>query len=136
MSLKYQVDPEVNAIIRTVNGELSVSDVIKAHDASLSYSGFKKGMHVIWDLRNADVSKWNQDDFIKLANHIRNNIDKRGDEYKLILVASEDLGFGLSRMFEGYGCKLPLSIEVLRSMDAAYESINNEEQLSNFSEAV
>lgn len=76
MSFKYRVDSKINVIIRTVVGELTVLDVIEAHDASLSYPGFKIGMHSIWDLRNADVSKWNENEFIKLANHIRNNTDK------------------------------------------------------------
>ena len=123
MSINSKINQELNTIIRTVTGELTIADVKDAFTESLSHPDFKINMHVIWDLTEADVSKTSMDQLIDIVKYIRNNIDNRGADYKIIIVAPIDISFGMSRMFEGFGNDLTQSIHVLRELDEAYKWI-------------
>jgi len=127
MTISSKIDPEHNIIIRTASGELSADDIRNAFNATLEHTDFRKEMNVIWDLEHADLSKIAADDLIKIVELISKASNQRGSDYKIAIVASKDLTFGLSRMFEGYGVELPTSIMVYRDLESAYHWINSQE---------
>ncbi len=126
MAINNQIDSENNLIVRTILGELTMSDILDAINDSLADEEFSKDMHVIWNFNDADVSNQTTDDILEIIGHIKNSMDKRGSHYKIALVAPEDLSFGISRIFAGYGSELPLSIGVHRTIDDAYKWIKSD----------
>lgn len=123
MSIDSQIDPELNVIVRIVTGEVAVSDVISAFDESLTRAEFKKDMNVIWNLNDAEVSDWKEEKYLEIIKLIGKNTTLRGSNYKIAIVAQKNLTFGVARVLESYGYKLPQSIRVLKCMDDAYDWI-------------
>jgi len=123
MSIESTVNQDLNTILRTVTGELVMSDLKQALTESTLHPDFKTNMHVIWDLTDADISKCSTAELIEAVEFIHSSSESRGDDYKIVIVAPEDLSFGISRMFEAFGNKLSISIHVLRSIDKAYQCI-------------
>ena len=125
MPISIEINQDLNTIIRTVTDGLTSTDIKATFAESISHPDFKINMHVIWDLTAADPSKLSAEQLMDVVNYIKNNIDERGADYKIILVAPLDLSFGVSRMFESYGDSLPTSIHVLRNLDEAYKLISS-----------
>lgn len=123
MPINSEVNKDLNVITRTVTGELTGVDMTGAFTESLSDSDFIKNMHVIWDLTKADVSKTSADQLMNVVQYIGDNIDDRGANYKLVVVAPIDISFGISRMFGSYGGDLSVSIHTVRQLDEAYKLI-------------
>ena len=123
MPINSVINKDLNVIIRTVKGELTGVDMTSAFTESLSDSDFNKNMHVIWDLTEADISKVSADQLIEIVMYIHDNIGDRGADYKIIIVAPIDIIIGKSRIFEGYGTDLPISIHILRELQDAYKLI-------------
>lgn len=126
MSIETRVLPEKNTLLRTASGKLDIDAIIKAYDNAPSVEGYTKGMHIIWDLSNADVNHIQRDDIIRLVEYIRNHPLVHSAECKLAIVANSNLAFGLSKMFEGYGTGLPLFIHVFKNLDDANTWIDEE----------
>ena len=126
MTVNNQIDLENNLIVRTISGELTLPDILAAFNDSLTDEDFSKDMNVIWNFNDADISVGTTDEILEIIDYIKNSMDKRGSDYKIALVAPEELSFGLSRMFASYGSELPLSIGVHRSIDDAYGWIKTE----------
>lgn len=123
MSIETKINTELNTIIRSVVGELTLDDVTQAFTDSLSRPDFKENMHVIWDITEGDLKKLSANHLITIVEHIRNNINSRGATYKISIVAPEDFNFGISRMFEAYGNDLPVSINIHRNINEAFDWI-------------
>ena len=123
MSISNKISKEKNVIVRTVVGELIGADMTSAFNKSISHPDFKKNMHVIWDLTKADISEASIDQIMNVVRYIADNIDDRGEDYKIIVVAPIDISFGISRMFGSYGGQLPVSIHIVRILDEAFELI-------------
>jgi len=121
MSIESTIKQDLNTILRTVTGELVLSDLKQALTESILHPDFKTNMHAIWDLTDADISKWSKTELIEAVEFIRSSSESRGDNYKIVIVAPEDLSFGISRMFEAFGDELPISIRVLRNIEEAYQ---------------
>ena len=123
MSIESTVNQDLNTILRTVTGELVLPDLKQAFTESTLHPDFKTNMHVIWDLTNADLSKSSSTEIIGAIEFIRSSSENRGTDYKIVIVAPDDLSFGMSRMFEAFGNELPISIHVLRNINDAYQCI-------------
>lgn len=119
MPVVSRIDKTHNTIIRTVTGGLTVSDIAHAFSESLSDPDFRKDMHVVWDLSEADVSQISSKQLVEAVEYIGAHTGSRGADYKIAIVASKDINFAVSRMFEGYGSSLPVSINVFRSREDA-----------------
>ena len=125
MGVNSEILSEMHTVLRTVSGKLNPADIKNAVAETLKNPGFEKGMHAIWDLSDANIRDINTDELLEVVEYIQKNGEQRGKNYKIAIVASGDLAFGLSRMFEGYGNELPLSIHVHKTLNAAYEWINS-----------
>lgn len=124
MTVASRIDKQSNTIIRTVTGALTVADLVAAFEASLSDPDFKKDMHVIWDLSEADISQIPSAKLLDAVEYIGAHADTRGTAYRIAIVAPADINFAVSRMFEGYGSgMLPLAINVFRNRERAFEWI-------------
>ena len=125
MTVESKIIAETHTIIRTVSGCFKPADVQRAITDSLQNPAFEKGMNVIWELSNADLSQINDNEILEVIDFIRNSADVRGSHYKIAIVASGDLAYGISRMFEGLGSELPVAINVHRSMAEAYDWVTD-----------
>ena len=81
MPINSKINQDLNTIVRTVTGELTIADIKDAFTESLSHPDFKTNMHVIWDLTEADFSNISVDQIVNVVEYILSNIDNRGSDY-------------------------------------------------------
>ena len=98
---------------------MRASEINEEFDKTLAYPDFKKNMNVIWDMTKANVRAASTDEVLDIVAHIGDNIANRGAGYKIAIVASSEMSFIMSKMFETYGEKLPVSIHVFNVLEDA-----------------
>jgi hypothetical protein len=128
MAIDTDVNTETNTITRTVLGKLNTADIKMVTNDTLFHPDFIKGMNAIWDLTQADVSNISTHDIMDLIKHIQKGFDKRGTDFKVAIVAPGDLSYGVSKIFEGHGTELPVSIRVMRNRKEADVWINQADE--------
>ncbi len=92
------LDPENNLTIYTVTGEVTVQDIIQKVKAF--YAGEPTKL-VLWDLKEADLSKIPSEDIIQIIYVIKKLSTSRKGE-KTAMVFSSKFGYGLGRMFTAF----------------------------------
>ncbi len=112
------VDKKASAMIRTVTGEITFEEIKSSYEASLTHPDFQRDMHSIWDVRGADASKFDSQDVIRIARYFETQIKNRA-EYKVAVIVSRDLEYGLSKMYQVAAADLPAKIGIVNNLEEA-----------------
>ena len=112
------VDKKASAMIRTVTGEITFEEIKSSYEASLTHPDFQRDMHSIWDVRDADASKFDSQDVIRIARYFETQIKNRAD-FKAGVVVSRDLEYDLSKVYQVAAADLPPKIGIFRSFEEA-----------------
>jgi hypothetical protein len=125
MPVKSKIDKSRDLTTYILEGEISADDLM---NALKSFFDGKPTANVLWDLRETKVEKgMTSEDLEEMAKYskTRQPLKPRG---KIVIVASSDLTFGLSRTFETFaemkGVKNP--VKVFRSMGKALKWLDEE----------
>ena len=111
----------------TASGNISSSEIIKALHGLLQDSQFKSGMDILWDFRQVKTENMRADQIREIVSFIKNNQEKRGANYRVALVVSRDIDFGLARMYEAYTQELPFQLQIFKQLSAAEDWLNTAE---------
>ena len=84
--IKYQILPERNLIVFTVDGSVTVEDFFETWDKVLADEEFIKGMDSLWDVRNGSFTAITGEHLYSVGDVILRDIDRRGDNYKVAFV--------------------------------------------------
>jgi len=126
MTVETIIDPQQNLVIHTVRRGFGLADIEPAWADMLANPEFKTGMNVLWDFRQGvHTAQFSGSDMRHIVEMTAAHIKQRGAKYKLALLASRDLYFGLSKMFEAYGDEIPIEIHAFRTMEDALDWINS-----------
>jgi hypothetical protein len=99
MPLSYRIDPEHSLILTTASGVLTDEHVL-AHKKSLTADpDYDPSMKELTDLRAVTELDVTTQGVSAMAGYDRNNPDTEG-RHRLALVASEDVVFGMARMYQ------------------------------------
>lgn len=101
-----------------VTGVVARAEYEPAVRAILDDPLFRKGMALIFDLREADLSALNAEDFRHFAAVNQRMAERRGTARSAVIVSSA-LQFGLIRMYEFLGATTNLQNNVFRDADEA-----------------
>ena len=115
--MDLRIDDEKNIAYIKLSGLLSKEVILNAFDLTVSDKRYKKGMGRLWDFRDADLSSLNSETVIEMAQYSLKFPEGIRD-VKVAFVATSDLEFGLSRMFE-ITSQAKTPIGVFRSIDEA-----------------
>ena len=107
-------------MIHTVSGEMTFEEIKSSYEAVLTHPDFQDDMNSIWDIRNADASKFDSQDVIKIARYFETQTKNRA-EYKVAVVVSSDLERSLSKMYQVAAADLPAKIGIFNNLEAAKE---------------
>jgi hypothetical protein len=115
--LRY--DKERNILNVFLSGEITIDDFDEIMDSITHSDEFPADVPTLWDLcevdvRNADTS------VIEKVIGVRTRYPERG-KTKLALLASSELAFGLSRMYEALSADLPQTVGVFRDRAEAQQ---------------
>ena len=102
----------------TVNEEITFEEIRSSYEAILSHPDYQDGMNSIWDVRNADASKLDTHEIIRIASYFESKLRNR-PEYKVAIVVSRDLEYGLSKIYQVASADLPAKIRVFDNFEKA-----------------
>ena len=111
MIVNTVVDKKAAVMIHTVTGEITFEEIKSSYELSVIHPDFQKDMNVIWDVRDADASEFDSQDVIRLARYFETQLKDRAD-YKVGVIVSRDLEFGLSRT----GCTPDITSEIRQNV--------------------
>ncbi len=112
------VDIKASVMIHTVTGAITFEEFKSSYEASLTHPDFQTDMHSIWDVRDADASKFDSQDVIRIARYVETQIKNRA-EYKVAVIVSRDLEYGLSKMYQVAVADLPSKIGIFNNLEEA-----------------
>lgn len=118
MIVNTTVDKESSILIHTVTGEITFEEIKSSYKTVTAHPDFQEGMYVIWDIRDADASKFDSQDVVRLARYFETQLNDRTD-FKVAVIVSRDLEYGLSRMYQVAAADLPAKIEIFINLEDA-----------------
>lgn len=118
MRVNTYVDKKFSVITHTVTGEITFQEIKSSYEAVLSHPDFQEDLCVIWDIRDADASKFDSQDVIRLARYFETQLKNR-TKFKVAIIVSRDLEYGLSRMYQVAAADLPAEIGIFINLEDA-----------------
>ena len=115
--MELKIDETKNIAYIKITGPAISKDILNAFDIAVSDKKYKKGMGRLWDFRDADLTSLDAKTISEMAQYSL-RFPPGINDVKVAFVASRDLEYGLSRMFE-MSSKARTPIRVFRAMDEA-----------------
>lgn len=124
-----EISTEVKDNIRyqMVKGVIDINELISHLKQIYSSSDFNPNMDVFWNLCEADFSSLPTEDIRRFMEFVGDHWGKN-DNSKAAIIVSNDLGFGLSRMYEMLlSSETSSKVNVFRGIDKANEWMKQSE---------
>ena len=118
MVVNTVVDKKAAVMIHTVSGEMTFEEIKSSYEAILSHPDFQDDMNSIWNIRDADASKFDSQDVIKIARYFETQTKNRA-KYKVAVIVSRDLEYGLSKTYQVAAADLPAKIGIFNNLEEA-----------------
>ena len=118
MTVNIVVDKKASVAIHTVTGEITFQEIKSSYESVRSHPDFKENMNSIWDIRNADASKFDSQEVIRIARYFEAQTKTR-TKYKVAVIVSRDLEYALSRKYQVAAADLPAKIEIFINLEEA-----------------
>lgn len=112
------VDKDASVMIHTVAGEITFNKIKSSYETILTHPDFQEDMYAIWDIRDADASKLESQDVIRLARYFETQLKNRA-EFRVAIIVSRDLEYGLTRMYQVAAADLPAKIGIFINFEDA-----------------
>jgi len=117
MSADLRYDREKNILHIVLHGSVTLDEFADVLETITHTEEYPPDVPAIWDLSALDTSDLDIS-MIELLNDIRKRFPERGLT-KLAIVASSELTFGLSRMYEAFSADLPQMLRVFKDTGSA-----------------
>jgi len=124
MTIDCTIKKPSGPVIITASGPVNGKDIIEALIKMLQDPDFKEGMDALWDFRTVHSGNSETAEIREIVSFVRANQKKRGINYRVALVVSRDIDFGLARMFEAYSHELPFDIQIFKDFNDAQKWLN------------
>lgn len=126
MAVNTEIDEKRNLLIHHFSGSVSLQTLMKTIENTLTNPKYRVGMNAIWVCDDGTKVNLSSEDTQKVSEYARKVFDKKGMSYKLALVASDDLPYGMTRVYEGWSNDRPITINIFRQLDEAFAWIEEE----------
>jgi hypothetical protein len=118
MKVNTVVDKRDEIMIHTVTGEMTIDEIKSSYKTILSHPEFQEDMNSIWDMRDADASKFENQDVIRIARYFETQFKNRA-EFKVALIVSRDFEYDLSKIYQVATADLPAKIGIFNNLEEA-----------------
>jgi hypothetical protein len=118
MPLSYRIDPEHSLILTTGSGVLADEHVLAHKKALNADPDYDASMKELSDLRAVTDLSVTTQGVSAMAGYDRDNPDTEG-RHRLALVASEDVVFGMARMYQMTTVESDSRVGVFRTIEEA-----------------
>ena len=117
--ISFRRHPHLDAVLFEFVGEFTVEEYFDGMEAFLRSDVFRPGIDSLWDFRQVSVRSVTPDALMSVAEYNKTLAPSRGKTWRVALVVSAEVAFGLSRMFTAYVDSAPNEVRVFRSMEEA-----------------
>ena len=129
MPISFRILDEHALVVCTYLGEITDAILLEAWDDFYRHNSIKRGYNEISDLRQAKVTAVTSRglrDLVALVDKYPSAVE---EVHKTAIIASTDLAYGMSRLYEGISSDLPEIIKVFREPLAALEWLGVDESV-------
>ena len=116
--MDLRVDQAKNIAYIRLTGPLNKKIILDAFDVAVSDRKYSKGMGRLWDFRDADLTSLDSPTIKEMALHSA-KFPPGINDVKVAFVASRELEYGLSRMFEAYSMGEKTTVSVFYTLEEA-----------------
>lgn len=124
MSVNTKIYKDKNLVVHTISELLTLTVIVRTIEKTVEDPDYLPGMNAVWHFVNLKKVDITSQDLMYVAKYASEAIDEGGKEYKLALVAGDDLPFGLTRLYEAWSSDRPVIIQNFRDLDEAMLWIN------------
>lgn len=125
MAIRTDVDVKRNLMVHSFSGHASLNSIVETIDATLANPLYKPGMNMMWFCEDDVEIEISAEEPQTISDYARKKFDNFGKDYKLALVAGEDLAYGLFRLYQGWNGDRSVDINVFRKMKDAQAWIDS-----------
>ena len=129
MPITYQLRPDENLVILVHVGAVTDDEFMSFYKALFEDTRFDVSFNMLVDLRQAESSVRGAGTLKESAEFMRRQYVSTTARPKIAVVASEDISFGLARMYEAFSDAAHWEFEVFRSADTALAWLGLSENL-------
>ena len=126
MPITMRIDKKLKIVHTTVEGQVSVDEIIDKLTDFMEQPDFVSGLNGIADLRNFELNTTPLD-IERLAKLLIDYRDKIGPS-KAAVVISRQVTFGLTRMFQAFAEQSSIETAIFEDMDEALRWLGIEEK--------
>ena len=119
MSVVTEINEGKNLIIHHFSENISLQLLADTIKNTVEDPKYKVGMNAIWSCDEGTVVNMTSEETQALGEFARQAFDESGVGYKLALVASDDLAYGMARVYEGWSNDRAVDIKTFRKLDEA-----------------
>ena len=123
MKVNTVVDKKDEIMIHTITGEMTFDEIKSSYETILSHPEFQEDMNSIWDMRDADASKFENQDVIRIARYFETQLKNR-TEFKVAIIVSRSFEYDLSRTYQIAAADLPAKIGIFHNLEEAKKWLN------------
>ena len=117
MPIKLRYDDAKKLLYATITNDFHEEEIKTALDEITTSKEYSPNINTLWDVRQLSHTHFNADVIRRIA-LVRKKFPKR-DGARIAVVASSDLGFGMSRMYEFMTDDISQQLVVFRDFEAA-----------------
>ena len=112
-----KLDRQLGVIAVEYRGEFDCREIARAFDELVAPRGFQRGLKCIADFRRAHTALTGEE--VRQLAAVTQNTDHAWGQAKWALIASDDLIYGLSRMYSALTSDHEVRTHVFRTVEAA-----------------
>ncbi len=116
--ISYLFHPKGNWMEVVISGKLNDVEMLSAYNRFLADPQFRTGMHLLCDLRQADL-KAGLDSLQQLVANVATSRGRRGENYRVALLVSYAFQESMSRLYAMLTRSLPFECQVFKSRTTA-----------------
>jgi hypothetical protein len=131
MPITYQLKPDLRLVILVHAGVVTDDEFLSFYKALFEDSRFDESFNLLVDLRQAESSVRSPETLKESAEFMKWQYENTTATPKVAVAASEDISFGLARMYEAFSGQIPWEFEVFRTIDTALSWLGLPDSLMN-----
>ena len=113
-----EIDAKAGVVVHTVRGKLTAAAVTATIRALIGNPEFQPGMGIVWDLRRGTLVELTADEIRGTIHYAAGRIEARG-RGRMAIVVSQDVDYGIGRMFAAYAERTGIERRVFRNLEEA-----------------
>lgn len=118
MPIDIEIDAERRRINTRATGMLTVDDLLSYYQRLHDHPDYRIGLSELWDASGISGTQLTSDDLREFSS-VTEPFTRQGAPVRVAILVSDDLGFGLARMYELLQTDSINRLKIVRSHEAA-----------------